>query len=341
MEQHRYHRQEILPQIGAAGQRRLAEAQVLLIGCGALGSVVAEQLVRAGLGRLRLVDRDLVEWTNLQRQVLFDEKDARQALPKAVAAAQRLAAVNSTVAVEPKVTDAHAANIQPLADGCQLIIDATDNAATRYLINDLSVQRGLPWIYGACIGTEGRVMVLQPPNTACLRCIYPQPPGAGELPTCDTAGVLGPAAAVVGALQAALALRLLVSGSCPDQLLSLDVWAAQWRAIQTTAARSAGCPCCGLRRFEFLEATEQTPITLCGRQAIQVRGTPGTVLDLPQLAQRWSGMEDVQLSSYLLRGRVAGANQLSLTVFADGRTIVHGTDDPGRARSLVARFVGS
>src|SRR5438552_9654982 len=186
----------LLPQIGEAGQARLARARVLLIGCGALGSHIADQLVRAGVGFLRIADRDMVELTNLQRQVLFDEEDVANELPKAIAATRKLARVNSSIQTEPLVVDVDAQNIESLVDGCELILDGTDNVATRYLINDVAVKRKIPWIYGACVGTEGRVMAVLP-GQACLRCIFPNPPAAGELPTCDTAGVLGAAAGVV------------------------------------------------------------------------------------------------------------------------------------------------
>ena len=209
MEISRYHRQVLLPQIGQAGQERLAGARVLLVGCGALGSVIAEQLARAGVGLLRIADRDVVELTNLQRQVLFDERDVAEHTPKAVAAARRLKEINSEVRVEALICDVHAGNIEDFVDG-DLIIDGTDNVETRYLVNDISVKHGLPWVYGACVGTEGRCMAVLPPEDACLRCVYPEPPSATELPTCDTAGVLGPAAALVASLQVTAAIRLLV-----------------------------------------------------------------------------------------------------------------------------------
>ncbi len=210
----RYHRQTLLPQFGAEGQARLAAAPVLVVGCGALGSVLADQLVRAGVGYTRVVDRDVVEITNLQRQVLFDEADARDGAPKAIAAARRLAAVNSSVVIEPIIADVHARNVEEIAGvgeaggawKADLILDGTDNVETRYLLNDVSIKHGVPWVYGACVGTEGRVMLVRPGKSPCLRCIFPEPPGPGELPTCDTAGVLGAASAVVASLQVAAAL---------------------------------------------------------------------------------------------------------------------------------------
>ena len=200
-----------MPQIGAEGQEKLARARVLLVGCGALGCTIAEQLARAGIGFLRIVDRDIVELTNLQRQVLFDESDAASALPKAIAAAKRLKQINSSIAIEPHVADLDAGNAESFCD-VDLILDGTDNVATRFLLNEISVKNNIPWIYGACVGTEGRVMTIRPGDGPCLRCIFREPPAPGELPTCDTAGVLGPIAAVVGAMQAMAAMKLIVGG---------------------------------------------------------------------------------------------------------------------------------
>ena len=212
----RYHRQILLPQVGPDGQRRLGEATVLLIGCGALGTVIAEQLTRAGVGRLRICDRDIIELTNLQRQVLFDEADARAGTPKAVAAAERLARVNAQVHVEPHVIDVHSGNIEDLIEGergaprAGLILDGTDNADIRYLINDAAVKQGVPWVYGGCVGTSGRAMAIVPGASPCLRCLFPEPPAAGELETCDTVGVLASAAAVIASLEVVAGMKILL-----------------------------------------------------------------------------------------------------------------------------------
>jgi molybdopterin-synthase adenylyltransferase len=285
----RYHRQMLLMQIGAEGQRRLGEARVLLVGCGALGSVLAEQLVRAGVGDLRIVDRDVVELTNLQRQVLFDEEDARDASPKAVAAAQRLRNVNSLVRVEPVVADFSPNNAEELCEmpggAPRLLLDGTDNVQTRYLINDLAVQRGLPWVYGACVGTEGRVATILPGRTACLRCLFPHPPPGSDLPTCDTAGVLAPAAAVVASMQATAAIQLLTGAAVTQRLVAFDLWAGEFRSISTAGARLEDCPCCGRHHFEFLEGGGDPLTTLCGRNAVQIAGGRGQYLDLGRLAE--------------------------------------------------------
>lgn len=341
----RYHRQQLLPQLQAAGQARLLQAQVLLIGCGALGCNIAQQLVRSGVGHLRIVDRDLVDLTNLHRQVLFTEEDAREQAPKAIAAARALRQVNSAVTVEPVVADVHSGNIEAIAtkDGFRpaVILDGTDNAGTRYLVNDYAVREGISWVYGACVGVEGRVMAVVPGKTPCLRCIYPEPPGAGELATCDTAGVLGASAAIVGAMQAAVAIRLIVTGEGPDGLLALDAWGMRFRTIRTADARREDCVCCGQKRFELLNRPAASDAaTLCGRDAVQVRGLNGDGVDMEQLAARLQTAGRVKASEVMVRCELADGSGLTLSVFADGRTIVAGTSDVARARTVVARYVG-
>lgn len=345
----RYHRQSLLPQVGSEGQARLRSSRVLLIGCGALGTVVADQLVRAGIGMVRIVDRDLVELTNLQRQVLFDEADAREGLPKAIAAANRLRRVNSEIVIEPHVTDAHAGNIESLA-GCDrggtpvnLILDGTDNVATRYLINDVSVKHGIPWIYGACVGTEGRCMAVVSPHGACLRCVFPEPPSAAELPTCDTAGVLAPAAAIVASLQVAAAMGILLGASRPAEqsLIALDVWEGRFKSFNLEHAKKPDCPTCGQKRFDFLESGADGQMTsLCGRNAVQVRSRLKEPLDMARMAEKLGSTGHVQRTPYLLRCALHEPQPLQLTLFPDGRAIIHGTADLNRARAIYARFIG-
>jgi adenylyltransferase/sulfurtransferase len=348
VELNRYHRQTLLPQIGTAGQENLARSRVLLVGCGALGSVVAEQLVRGGVGLLRIVDRDVVELTNLQRQVLFDESDVRDGTPKAIAAAARLSAINSTVRIDPRVNDLTSGNVEDLiSDGgrVDLIIDGTDNVETRYLLNDVAVKLGVPWIYGACVGTEGRVLSVKPGTTACLRCVFAQPPAPGELPTCDTAGVLAPVAAMVASLEVIAALKLLVHGQA-GELIRIDGWSDSFRATETTHARRPDCITCGHRRFEFLDARGTGgggSVRLCGRNAIQIRPTAaqGQLVSLVDIARKLEPLVAVQRTAYLLRCAAPDDASLRLTVFADGRMTVEGTTDPARARSLYARYLGS
>lgn len=346
----RYHRQMLLPQIGAAGQARLRKAAALLVGCGALGSMIAEQLVRAGIGRLLLADRDIVELTNLQRQVLFEEEDVREQAPKAVAAERRLRRVNSEVKIDARVTDVHAGNVEELA-GCgdrgpavDLILDGTDNVDTRNLLNDVSIKHTIPWIYGACVGTEGRCMAIMPPEGPCLRCVFPEPPAAAELPTCDTAGVLGSAAAVVASLQVTTALRVLLGHAVPDQesLITVDLWRGRFHAIPLNGAKRPDCPTCGQREFPYLDGAQSGRSTsLCGRNAVQVRSADGRSVDLSRMAAKLSQIGRVQQTPYLLRCALHELREIQLTVFPDGRAIIQGTADFERARSIYARFVGS
>jgi adenylyltransferase/sulfurtransferase len=338
----RYHRQMLLPFVGRTGQDRLAASRVLLVGCGALGCVVAEQLVRAGVGHLVLVDRDVVELTNLQRQVLFDEADAAAGTPKAIAAAARLAAINSTVRVEPHMVDVHAGNVESLA-AVDLILDGTDNAQTRYLLNDVAVKHRIPWVYGACVGTDGRVMTIRPGATACLRCVFPEPPAVGELQTCDTAGVLGPAIAVVAGYQSAAALKILTGHpqAADAGLITIDFWNNRHRAIETGGPQEH-CPCCGDRRFEYLERPiESATAALCGRNSVQVRPASPAQIDLRTLGDRLHSAGKVERSAYLLRLHLHQPADVMLTIFPDGRCIVQGTTDLARARTLVSQYVGT
>jgi adenylyltransferase/sulfurtransferase len=339
----RYHRQTLLPQIGPAGQERLARARVLLVGCGALGTVIAEQLARAGAGFLRICDRDVVETTNLQRQVLFDESDAAAGRPKAVAAAERLRAINSSVRVDPRVVDVHSGNIELLIDGVDLILDGTDNAETRYLVNDAAIKHSKPWVYGACVGTSGRVMAVLPMTRPCLRCMFPQPPGPGELETCDTAGVLASAASVVASLQVVEAMKILVGDpASARELVTIDLWPLRFRTIHTENARRADCPTCVFRRFEFLDARPGAATTaLCGQNTVQVRpASNGTPFDLDAAAERLAVAGPVERSPFFVRCALRDS-KLSITLFPDGRAMVHGTADLSVARSIYARFVGT
>jgi molybdopterin/thiamine biosynthesis adenylyltransferase len=337
----RYQRQMLLPQIGRTGQERLASSRVLLVGCGALGTTIADQLVRSGVGHLTIADRDIVELTNLQRQTLFDESDAAAETPKAVAAAKRLTAVNSTVEIAPLVTDIHAGNIEDLVNRkFDLILDGTDNVQTRYLLNDVSVKHDIPWIYGAAVATEGRVMGIVPRVTACLRCIFPQPPRPQDLPTCDTAGVLGMGAAIVGAYQAIEALRILTGQGGAGTLMRLEFWPPRMHVISTAEAKAPDCPCCGRRAFEFLEARSEDTAVLCGRNAVQVRPVEKIELNLDRLGEKLRIVGEVHRTAYFVKCRLNDPANVTLTIFPDGRSLVAGVTDPGRAKSLHARFVG-
>ncbi len=298
-------------------------------------------LARAGVGFLRLIDRDLPEISNLPRQVLFDEADVAEGLPKAVAAARHLTRINSAARLEPVVADLTAANAVELLAGVDLIVDGTDNLEARYLLNEFACRSGTPWVHGGAIGGEGRVVTMIPGTTACLRCLVPELPPAGSLPTCDTAGIIGPAAMLVGAVQAAEAIKLLVgqAAATAGQLLACDLWTGQWRSIDLAPLAAAGCPTCRAGDTPWLDGRlggDATP--LCGREAVQVAAaSPGGHVDLAAIAARLAGVAEAMKNPWMLRAEVEPGIQLS--VFVDGRAIVAGTRDAARARSIVARYL--
>jgi molybdopterin-synthase adenylyltransferase len=332
----RYSRQILFTPIGEAGQTKLLDASVCIVGCGALGSFQAEALARAGIGQLRLIDRDYVDYTNLQRQWLFTEADARNESPKAIAAATRLADLNHCVRVEPLVTDFTPSNAEELAQGCNLILDGTDNFETRYLVNDVSVKLNIPWIYGAAIGSYGIAMPIVPQKGPCFACVYPKPP-TGSQPTCDVNGVLASATAAVASFQVAAALRLLVGW--PDfecRIHTLDVWEGTSKQI-SAGLRDPECPVCSAREFRYLEGRRRTPASLCGRNAVQLHEN-ARPLNLEELATRLRPLGDVRVNEFALRIMLP---KYHLTFFPDGRAIIKGTTDIGIARSLYARFVGA
>jgi adenylyltransferase/sulfurtransferase len=339
----RYARQILFPPLGAAGQARLRAARVLLAGCGGLGAEAASLLARAGIGALRIVDRDVVELTNLQRQALFEEQDARDCVPKAVAAARHLARINADVAVEPVVADLHAGTLPELLRGVDLVVDGFDNFEGRYLLNDACVREGLPWVYGACVGAYGVGTLIVPGRTPCLRCLQPELPAPGVSPTCETAGILGPAAHLTAALETAQALRWLATGEVPSPsvLVAVDVWDLRLQHVELPP-RSPECPCCGERRFEFLAGGPIPAEVLCGRDAVLVRrvgaGGAAPVPALVEIAARLRPLGDVLVNDFVVRFRTPSHE---LTLFRDGRAIVRGTDDPRLARSLVARYFGA
>lgn len=331
----RYSRQILFPPIGLEGQGRLRESSVAIVGCGALGSFQAAAMTRAGIGSLRLIDRDYVDLSNLQRQWLYEEDDAERALPKAIAARERLRRLNSSVACEAEVADLNARNAADLLEGVDLILDGTDNFEARFLINDFAVRESVPWIYGGAVACHGIVMPILPGTTACFRCVYPEPPG-GVQPTCDTAGILGTTTSVVASLQVSLALRLLTGHDISAQIATLDVWTGQFRSI-AAPDRDPECPCCAARRFDWLEGSRRAPVSLCGRNAVQIheRDRP---LDLIALERQLRSLGPVRANEFALR---FFPGEFELTFFADGRAIVKGTTDPGLARSLYARYAGA
>ena len=334
-ERERYSRQILFPGIGEEGQERLLRAHAVIAGCGALGSFHAASLARAGVGRLTIIDRDYIEASNLHRQFLFEEEDAAQALPKAIAAARRLGRINSSIAVKPVVDDLTAANAAELLGGADVILDGTDNFEARYLINDFAARENIPWVYGAAVGSYGIEMPVLPGVTACLRCVYPQAPTAAQ-PTCETAGVLNAIISTIASLQVADALKILAGHRelVQARITTVDVWNGGIRQI-AAAERDAECAACGVRRFPALEESALASARLCGRNAVQIPG--GRRVDLAALHSRLAPLGATAANEFALR---FSTGDYSLTVFADGRAIVKGTDDPGVARSLYARYVG-
>jgi len=335
----RYSRQILFRGIGAEGQRRLAEGRVAIVGCGATGSALASLLARAGVGRLRIIDRDYVESSNLQRQSLFDEKDAAESVPKAIAAARKIAAFNSEIVVEPRVEDVIPGNINVLFEGMDVILDGTDNFETRYLLNDYALKNSLPWIYAAAVGSYGVTLNVLPGKTACLACIFPDTP-RGMVETCETSGILNTAVNVVASIAATEAMKLLIGGAAAEQLRktlwSLDVWKNDQVEIAAGTPRP-GCRACGERDFVHLAGEGRPHITMCGRNSVQIheRARP---IDFAEMQRRLEAHGLVRHNEFVLK---FWREPYEMTIFPDGRAIIKGTTDTGVARSLYARYVGS
>lgn len=337
--QTRYSRQLLFNGIGREGQAKILASKVALVGCGALGTMQASLLTRAGVGLLRIIDRDFVEESNLQRQILFDEQDARSVMPKAVAAAAKLKAANSLVKIEGIVDDVTFGNIDALLGGFDLIMDATDNFDVRFLLNDYAVKMGIPWIYGACVASYGLSFPVLPGKSACLRCIFEEMPQAGLSPSCDTSGIIGPIVGAIASFQAAEALKVL-SGHADltdRRIRSLDLWDNRNDAIEMPLP-NRDCPCCGRREFPYLEGKlGASAAVLCGRNSVQISRPADAEVDLSGLAKKLSTAGQVRSNQHLVRVDV---DNFQLTVFANGRAIVHGTSDVAVARSIYARYVG-
>ncbi|MCS6977165.1 MAG: ThiF family adenylyltransferase [Gemmatales bacterium] len=337
----RYSRQVKFSGIGEEGQRKLLASRVTLCGVGALGTVLANHLVRAGVGRVRIVDRDFIEIHNLQRQVLFDEQDVADNLPKAEAAARKLRKINSTVEIEPVVTDIDHTNILDLVSDADLILDGTDNFEVRYLINDAAIKLGKPWVYGGCIGSHGQTMTILPGETPCLRCVIESSPPPGMAPTCETAGVLGPAISIIASYQAVEAFKILTGQThlINRNLIFLDVWENVHRSFKIARLKEqVDCPCCKRRQFDWLEGKMGShTTTLCGRNAVQVAHRLADRLDFEQLSRNLEGLGPVTYNRFMLRFAVDG---YEFTVFPDGRAIIKGTNDIEKARTLYAKYIG-
>jgi molybdopterin/thiamine biosynthesis adenylyltransferase len=338
----RYARQMRYAPIGEEGQRRLLAARVLVVGCGALGSVIANTLARSGIGKLRIVDRDFLEMNNLQRQVLYDEEDVANQLPKAIAAAAKLRKINSQITIEPLVTDVEPANVLELVAGVDVIVDGTDNFETRMLLNDVSLSQRIPWVYGGCLGAEGQTMTIVPGETACLRCLMTDVPPPGTTPTCDTAGILAPIVNIVASLQANEVIKL-ASGNrqaINRSLTVIDTWDNRIRQVNLDALRDARqCPACTGSEFPWLKGQRAGhSAVLCGRNAVQLSPPSRAAVSLETLSEKLKSVGRVTHNKYLLRLAV---DDYQLTVFPDGRAIIGGTDDIATARSLYARYIGS
>jgi adenylyltransferase/sulfurtransferase len=333
----RYLHQEIFSRIGKEGQSRLGKSSAIIIGCGALGTVSASLLVRAGIGRIKLVDRDFVELTNLQRQMLFDEEDAKKSMPKAIAAAEKLKKINSSIRIEAELCDVQPKNIEKVVEGFNLILDGLDNMQTRLLINDFAIKKGIPWIYTAAVGSFGMMMGILSPKTPCLRCFVEELPKPGSLPSCDTVGVINTITSVVASLQVTEALRILACSEEPEGILHyVDVWEGRFSQMELEAR--SDCQACTKRNFEFLRGEKFSwSMVLCGREAVQISPPGETKLELKTFKEKLEKLGEVSYNGFLLNFKIEG---YELIIFPDGRTIVKGTTDQNIARSLHARYIG-
>jgi len=359
----RYHRQMLLPGFGEEGQRRLLDSTALIMGCGALGSVAADMLARAGVGHLRIVDRDFIEITNLQRQVLFDEQDVADAIPKAEAAKRKIARSNSQVEVTPIVDDLNHSNIERYAEGVDILVDGLDNFETRYLANDCAVKHGIPYVYGGAVSTVGMAYAMLPHTldgeawwektsdgdfaTPCFRCIFEEAPPPGQNPTCDTVGVLGPVVSIIANFQVAEALKILTRNLAvlSPTILNIDLWSNTITQLKVARAWEDGeCPCCKHRRFDYLEDKAGSSATmLCGRDAVQLRHRQTTNgIDLEEIANRLQKHGKVTANEFMVRAEIAdNGKAYEITLFTDGRAIVKGTGENSVARSVYSKYVGN
>ena len=338
----RYNRQTRFAPIGADGQRKLCDATVLLVGCGALGSFIANILARSGVGHLLIADRDFLELSNLQRQVLFDETDIAAGYPKAVAASKKLALINSEIKVTPIVKDVDYQNIEQWCDGIDLILDGTDNFETRFLINDVSAKLNIPWIYGGCLGASGQSMTIVPGRTACLHCLMSEgPPQPGTSPTCDTAGIIAPIIANIASVQSAEAIKLLC-GEIPDRskLLIIDLWETHVRYLDLqNINQSQSCPVCDQGKYFWLSGEKASfSAILCGRNSVQLNFPEQQSVELKSVASKLQGIGEVSVNEFMLR---FSTGENTITLFADGRAIVSGTDDIAKAKSIYTQYIGA
>lgn len=338
----RYDRQIRFAPVGQHGQQALSSSRVAIVGMGALGSVIAQHLVRSGVGYVRIIDRDLIEWSNLQRQMLYTEKDVLALLPKAQAAAQHLREMNSDVIIEPVIADLTAANAQELLSDVHLIVDGSDNFSVRYLINDYSIKNNVPWIYGGAVGASGMTMTILPHETPCYRCLFSEPPAPGTTDSCETAGVISPIVDIIASVQAAEAIKLL-SGNISAlhrTLFQVDLWNHAWLPVSIANAKKSDCLCCGDGQYEFLDHAllEPSAAALCGRHSVQISPSQPLKLHLEELAERFKPIGPITSNRFLLR--IELNEKLTFVLFSDGRAIVQGTDEIKKARSIYAELLG-
>ena len=337
----RYSRQILFQHIGEERQKLLMDSYAVVVGCGALGTVSSSYLTRAGIGHIRIIDRDFIEESNLQRQILFDENDIAEGIPKAIAAQRKLRGINTKTNIEGIVTDVNYANIDELTKNADIILDGTDNFETRFLINDFCVKNNIPWIYSACIGSRGVMMNIIPSKTPCLRCVFETMPQMGSFPTCDTAGVIGSIAGVIGSIQVTEAIKILTKNyeSINKTLLEIDVWDTRYKQIDVSSLRNLNnCPTCKSHKYRYLEAENGVMTTLiCGKNAVQVMYRNISNIDLEKLAKRLASISDVSSNEFMLKFHV---KDHEFTVFPDGRAIITGTNDLSTAKSLYSKYLG-
>jgi molybdopterin-synthase adenylyltransferase len=338
----RYQRQYLFEPLGEKGQKKICASRVAVIGCGALGSAIASTLARAGVGFLRIIDRDLVELNNLHRQILFDEEDAEQSLPKAIAAAQKIKAMNSQIQAEPVVTDVDFTNIENFLRDVDLVMDGTDNFDTRFLMNEACVKLGKPWIYGACVGSQGLTMTVIPRETPCLRCVFESAPAPEFSPTCDTAGIIAPTALAVASLQCTEAIKWLSGNknALANTLFSFNMWSREGTSSCLDGVRNrTDCPVCKKGEYAFLGGRQfSKAAVLCGRDAVQINKEGRSTVDLAVLAARLEKVGKVTLNKYAVRAEI---EKFKISVFADGRVIIQGTSEPAQAKTVYAKYIGA
>ncbi len=335
---HRYRKQILLKEIGEFGQRRLMESRAVVIGCGALGSMISNTLVRMGVGSIVIADRDYIELDNLHRQILFDEDDIRANLPKAAAAAAKLRKINPDVEIEPVIADINAGNIENLIRGADCIIDGTDNFETRLLINDASYKMNIPWIYGGVVGTYGMTYTIIPGETACFRCFMHDAPKPGETETCDTVGVLATSVSVIASIETTEAVKILSRrrNDLSGNLVTIDLWSGMWKSFQLNKEKD--CPLCGQGRYDFLDGKNSSKtVSLCGRNSIQITPAEKTIIGFEDIAGRLKSAGSVTYNEHLLKFSADGAE---ITLFKDGRAIIKGTKDESAARTIFSKYIG-